>query len=119
MEDIQLVVGALIICLIPYLRRTFFFPAPKVEHPEVVSHELQPFFDVARGLAIISVVVIHAVYLLMIAHPHDHVGVLTVINNLGRFAIPFFFLCSGILLTPSEGFYTRKLVRIFIPYVVM
>lgn len=118
MEYAQLIVGALLVCLIPYLNQAYFYKVPVVGHV-AVSNKRQPFFDIARGLAIIAVIVIHAIYVFIDLHPYNYDGILTIINNLSRFAIPFFFLCSGILLVSSQGFYTRKLVRIFIPYLVV
>jgi peptidoglycan/LPS O-acetylase OafA/YrhL len=81
-------------------------------------------FDIVRGIAIFAVVLIHVRYLFPVElyADMDH-DVLNAFNAILRFALPIFFIASGILLTPPAlrlvpilTFYSRQLVRIGLPY---
>lgn len=82
------------------------------------------FFDSVRGIAIVAVVIIHVTLFLGESGAGVSQLVLDMVNNLLRFAVPIFFICSGILLTPvSPGlhslsqFFVSVLRRILLPYV--
>ena len=83
-----------------------------------------PVFDIMRGIAIFAVVLIHVRYLFPVEWyaDIDH-DVLNAFNAILRFALPIFFIASGVLLTPPAlrlmpvlRFYGRQLTRIGLPY---
>lgn len=84
------------------------------------------FFDFAKGVAILAVLVIHTVFVFNIFSEEFSVlfqGWNEHINRLARFAIPVFFTCSGTLLFLKgldkgslKNFYLPKIKRLFIPY---
>jgi fucose 4-O-acetylase-like acetyltransferase len=79
-------------------------------------------FDAFRGLAIIAVIAIHAIYLGGSPHSPGFLYYRQLLN----FAIPAFFFMSGYWSSKKpieslEGyktFLTRKLSRIFVPYLL-
>jgi peptidoglycan/LPS O-acetylase OafA/YrhL len=84
------------------------------------------FFDAARGVAILAVIVIHVTRL----YPGEVLSIpqlsVDAINNLMRFAIAVFFISSGALLTHPGwraralgAFYLDKVVRLAIPYAIV
>lgn len=85
------------------------------------------FFDTIRGIAITAVVMIHVIYLFPLeSYPNIHEETLNAGNALLRFALPLFFIASGILLTPPKHtlldiltFYKRQLVRVALPYLLV
>ncbi len=84
------------------------------------------FFDVARGVAIIAVVLIHVTRLFPGSALELPQEVTDVLNNVLRFAIAIFFISSGALLSPPEWsregltrFYCDKLVRLALPYALV
>ena len=121
MDTWSLVILALLVIVLPTFRKVYF--RVREESPVVKKKERQVFFDVIKGLAIIAVVMIHVTYIFQLT-----IGItnnqlfLNFFNNISRFAIAFFFICSGILLTPIKGksgwkdLYQRKFTRILIPY---
>lgn len=124
-EQTVTIILAASVLLVPALRKIFFYASDKTATEKVTERLI--FFDIARGVAILAVIGIHIIQFFIEAHP-ESAGRETshfVINNILRFAVPVFFICSGTLLNPfsittREGliqFYTRKLVRIFIPYI--
>jgi peptidoglycan/LPS O-acetylase OafA/YrhL len=84
------------------------------------------FFDFAKGLAIIAVLVIHVIFL--INHYSDNFSTFFLestqhLNRLMRFAIPVFFISSGALLfldnlkkETLKEFYLVKVKRLILPY---
>jgi len=87
-----------------------------------------PFFDYAKGIAILAVFIIHTSYLLDFFNgrlPLYFLDLSQIINRFARFAIPIFLISSGALLTlPNldkknlKIFYADKLKRLLIPYIV-
>ncbi|MCX6739719.1 MAG: acyltransferase [Candidatus Parcubacteria bacterium] len=123
MEKISLLIPTLLILIIPYFRKIYFCVDCRVNDQKVAGRDL--FFDFLKGLAILAVIFIHVAYAnnKFTADGLNNSFVL-VMNNLARFAIPFFFICSGILLSPINNvkelkdFYARKIWRIFLPYLL-
>lgn len=80
--------------------------------------------DSIRGISILGVIVIHSCYLLYKTEISvDDTIILSLINNLFRFAIPVFLFTSGLLLKPFVWtkksifkFYKNKFIKIVIPY---
>jgi len=95
-----------------------FFGASKKEETKKTDRIL--FFDFLKGLAIIAVIIIHISGFIIASFQDVKVGV-SIMNNFLRFAVPFFFIMSGILLDPDikgrlKNFYSRKITRLVIPY---
>ncbi|MCB9799082.1 acyltransferase [Candidatus Nomurabacteria bacterium] len=119
---VSVLVGAVIID--PTLRKLFF----RQKTPILQKHGLTPhipYFDFLRGLAMIAVVLIHVVYFYNEYLPDQINTPMLTLNNLSRFAIPFFFITSGILLTPiATGsrpylhFIKKKLWKLIPPYLL-
>jgi peptidoglycan/LPS O-acetylase OafA/YrhL len=92
----------------------------------VWHHGRYPVFDVVKGVAILAVVLIHVTFLFPVEWVAFSQVVLDLINNLLRFAIPFFLAASGALLRPVRykiaelgRFYGSKVTRIIVPYVLV
>ena len=102
-------------------RMYYFSPISKKKNIE--KTERLGFFDFIKGLAILAVMIIHIRfwYDFFVEDYSDNYFFLYM-NNLSRFAIPVFFISSGILLEPwklvkdKPVFYLRKAERIFLPY---
>jgi len=123
MEKLSLLIFTAITLLIPSLRKAFF--SCDITSKAIKIKERIPFFDFLKGAAIIAVILIHVANFYLYSPAFEHNRLFAVLmNNIGRFAIPIFFICSGILLTPPEnkrqlfGFYYKKFFRIFIPYLL-
>lgn len=114
MELFSSIVLLLLVLFIPQTRRAFLFPVYKK-----ISAPLEGrsnFFDSVKGIAIAAVILIHAIYIFELKHPEFERFYIDNINNISRFAVGFFFIASGALLT--TGFSRKKLFRIFTPYVI-
>jgi peptidoglycan/LPS O-acetylase OafA/YrhL len=86
----------------------------------------EPFFDIVRGVAILAVIVIHLLYFYLKADPNSHSFLLHTLNNLLRFAVPWFLITSGVLLEKSLPdakswikFYKKKINSLLPPYLIM
>lgn len=113
----------MLILLVPYFRKIYFCVDCPVNDQKVAGRDL--FFDFLKGLAILAVIFIHVAYANnKFTVDGQNNSFVLVMNNLARFAIPFFFICSGILLSPVNNvkelkdFYARKIWRIFLPYLL-
>jgi peptidoglycan/LPS O-acetylase OafA/YrhL len=119
MTDVFLIFVLGTLVLFVYKFKTVFFPLP-ANQADVLVLKREPFFDYLKGLAVISVIIIHVFYFYLYKFGHVRIDLFTIINNVLRFTIAIFFICSGILLNPKVDnwlkFYQDKLVRIFIPY---
>ncbi|PLX20323.1 hypothetical protein C0584_06285 [Candidatus Parcubacteria bacterium] len=104
---------------VPFLRRMYFASLVKGGNTEKGSKRIE-YFDFLRGLAIIAVIIIHIGDLFL----KNSIGsreIIYFVNDLMRFAVPFFLISSGVLLVfknPKE-FYAKKITRIFIPYALI
>jgi len=123
--------SVLLICLavvafVPFVSQAF---VPRLkDQPDrstVVESGRSGFFDLIRGVAILGVVVIHITYLLT-PYVTDFAPLNDVVNNLLRFALPVFFVSSGVLLTAPQwnvrwlsAFFQRRFVALGIPYVLV
>ncbi|MCX6744163.1 MAG: acyltransferase [Candidatus Parcubacteria bacterium] len=123
MEFVNVLIIALIIIPLPWLRNLYF--AENCPINEKIIKQRMVFFDWLKGLAIIAVILIHVAYFFH-DHPYmdNNLTFIIFFNNLARFAIPVFLICSGLLLNPIKGekeyidFYRRKLWRNFLPYIL-
>ncbi|PIT86235.1 MAG: hypothetical protein COU33_04305 [Candidatus Magasanikbacteria bacterium CG10_big_fil_rev_8_21_14_0_10_43_6] len=123
MEALIIFILVAIVLLLPYLRETFFAIHST---DEITVKERLPFFDMLRGLAILAVILIHTRRFFEMYAPANDLVFLFTANNLTRFAIPFFLICSGVLLNPFAitrknitDFYLKKVLRIFVPYTIV
>lgn len=123
-EGLNLLFLALAVFAITPLRNVFFreplpsrtaFPRKRID-----------YIDFLKGVAIISVIIIHIAYFFQNINPHNNNFFINVLTNLFRFAIPFFFICSGILLASFDDhkiklkdYYYNKFIRIIVPYFLM
>jgi probable poly-beta-1,6-N-acetyl-D-glucosamine export protein len=127
-EAVYLVLITTIIFIVPELRR-LFVPKPAVVSTtkELEKNTKNRFvvFDVLRGIAILAVVLIHVAELFPVIADSVHTVVLEVLGSSMRFAIPVFFVTSGLLLTPPthslKGYilYIQKKVLTIIPAYVL
>jgi len=124
MEIFSLIVLTGLVLLIPDWREVYFTSAKTFDHVKMQGRQL--IFDWLKGIAIIAVIFIHSSYVFTTYKLVDfNVYFNNLSNNLTRFAIPVFFICSGILLTAPLTkqayfeFYKRKLLRIFVPYLLV
>ncbi len=116
MELIQSIILLAIVLIVPKLRKAYFFPSYNFSHDTKAKKRIV-FFDFARGIAIVAVVLIHSIYLFFEKYPYINPFWLNNINNLSRFAVGFFFISSGALLT--SGITKEKIVRVFVPYAIV
>ncbi len=120
-EALTIAIPLIVILLIPRLKNALFlFPIPH-NHPHQKSERNQ-FLDAARGIAMLAVIGIHVIHFFYYFNPFDPLF-LTISNNILRFAIPFFFIISGILVpTRFENtktilkYYYKKFITLVIPY---
>jgi surface polysaccharide O-acyltransferase-like enzyme len=116
-----------LLVLSPSFRQEYFHrDEPDIKQEIKKSGRIQ-FFDYAKGLAILGVILIHVTYFFEVlgAWP-EALTATNFLNNLFRFAIGIFLISSGILLNPNDlnsakqtwSFYRRKIVRLLIPYLL-
>ena len=124
MENISLLILTFIVLGLKPLRQ-HFFSRPKDQEATATGHR-QIFFDFIKGLAILAVVIIHVQFIATGFYFYKYRYFLYTINLLARFAVPVFFICSGILLSSKaktksqwKHFYNKKIVRVFIPYILI
>lgn len=105
--------------------RRIFFREPLPSKTALPRKRIE-YFDFLKGVAIISVIIIHIAYFFQHLHPNNDNFFINIFTNLFRFAIPFFFICSGMLLSSFEGskiklseYYYSKFIRIIVPYLIM
>jgi surface polysaccharide O-acyltransferase-like enzyme len=130
---------ASIIFLIPFFRKIYFHQdyylnlgnQKAKKNSGYILKSRDVFFDFVKGIAIIAVVVIHVTHIQRENFYHYnqyqfYFYVNNFFNNICRFTIPVFLICSGILLNPIKFslkniyiFYTRKVFRLLIPYVII
>ena len=76
------------------------------------------FFDFLRGLAILAVIIIHIGDNFLVEQSGDLIFI-KIMNSITRFAVPFFFISSGVLLYKGvslKSFYLKKIIRTFLPF---
>lgn len=130
-EPLHLIALTLFVFAVPFLRNAYV-PRAEVVHDarlpvpkrDAVSSRFV-VFDVLKGVAILAVIVIHAAYL----WPAPSEGMktfLVAVDASMRFALPIFFIASGILLTPEsvqrlgvKRWYGAKLLALGVPYVLV
>ena len=102
---------------IPLFRKIYFLESIKKEY-SYFRKKRYDYFDFLKGLAILAVILIHINGFFYDDIYRDNIFVVA-FNNFLRFAIPFFLISSGLLLSTKNGlysFYSKKMIRIFLPY---
>ena len=116
-ELVYMGLASLLILIIPIFRRIYFSEIKKgIQNAE--RRKRYYFFDFLRGLAILAVIVIHIGDNFYVDKSGNQIFIIFV-NNIARFAVPFFFISSGILLLGDKNlfsFYLKKTLRIFLPF---
>lgn len=105
----------LFVVFYPPLRK-LFFTRQSVEKQSAHAGRL-PFFDFAKGVAIIAVIFIHSIYLFEANRQDSPSHYLDILNNIARFAVGVFFISSGALL--SKGVSSKKILKVILPFVVV
>src|SRR3989344_434282 len=125
MDAGNLLVLSIIVVLVPYFRRMFFYNQESHKEPRPTGDRL-PVFDFLRGVAIMAVVIIHVAWVYILSNPDRSDIFLFFVNNVSRFAISIFFIVSGALLQIGDlslkslaKFYRTKLIRVFLPYILV
>lgn len=131
-QGIFILALTVLIFAIPGLFKRYFLYKIQVDSA-FSEQQRDPYFDFIKGISIIAVLIIHISHFYLVNSNYfdlssGYILINSFLNNLARFAIPVFFICSGILLRPlDEGkqgakkyleFYYKKLARIFIPYIL-
>lgn len=122
-EQAMTVFLAIIVIAIPKLRTIYF--VPERSYPETTRIQRVVFFDIAKGFAILAVILIHVLLVFKLDNRGNE-ALINIVNNIARFAVPVFLICTGILLHPKMverragilKFYTRKIITIGIPYFI-
>ena len=93
-------------------KNIYFFAGKRIE-----------YFDFLKGVAIIAVIIVHISYLSLILFKGEGSLFLFELNNLTRFAIPFFLIISGILSTLKynqkmdlKKYYFGKFFKLYLPF---
>jgi peptidoglycan/LPS O-acetylase OafA/YrhL len=116
--------GFFLVFFIPFLRRMYFSENKKeVVESEMIRQDQRgkkryDFFDFLRGLAILAVIIIHIGDNFLVEQTGNLLFI-KIINNITRFAVPFFLISSGVLLYRGlslKSFYFKKFIRIFLPF---
>jgi surface polysaccharide O-acyltransferase-like enzyme len=121
-EKLMTMVLLIIVLCIPSLRRTYVI-AEKFKETSVIEKRIF-FFDFIKGIAMLAVILIHTLLLFKLFHKGNE-QLIFIANNLLRFAVPVFLICTGVLLNPKSVanrngivmFYLKKIVSIFLPYI--
>lgn len=125
-ELISSTILLIVVIVFPELRRAFFLLPPHRQNSIIFLQQRVEFFDFIKGIAILAVIIIHVVYFFEKFYPENNFFFLNLLNNINRFAVPIFFIVSGILLhelfqrkKDIINFYRKKIVRIFIPFLLV
>ena len=123
MEIKPILLLLVLILIIPDMR-TAFLGVPVCVKPKASRGRIK-YFDFLKGVSIIAVIIIHVGYMFLTFYENPSINFLNHINNVLRFAVPFFFIISGILIRDKVGtlseikqFYIKKIVKIFIPFLI-
>lgn len=123
-QGLNLLILALVIFSFAPLRKIFFRePLPA---KSALPRQRIDYFDFLKGISIISVIIIHIAYFFQWMNPYNNDLFINILNNLLRFTIPVFFICSGVLLASFDNskiklskYYYNKFIRIIVPYLIM
>lgn len=123
-EGLNLLIGTLAVFIFAKLRHVYF-REPLPSHATLPRKRME-YFDFLKGVSIIAVIIIHIAYFFQRLNQNNNDFFMDVLSNSLRFAIPFFFICSGILLASFDDhkikmkeYYYNKFIRIIVPYLIM
>lgn len=117
------IITAAIIFFIPALRSLYLAPPLSLTIPRF-NKTREAVFDSAKGIAILAVILIHVGSFLKKDATAAELPFVFGINNLLRFAVPWFLIASGALLDPLLAkqrvprWYAKRLFAIGIPYLM-
>ena len=122
MSQLDVAVVSLLVLVVFAVRplRDIYVSLPYRKRPATLSARVDTL-DVLRGLAIIAVVLIHITFFYRHLYT-ENLDLANQLNNMLRFAVPFFFIISGILVRPLSNVYgwrellSRKASQILLPY---
>ena len=131
--EISILISSLaILAVVPYFWH-YFIPKRQVEAARktpIVSEGDNPsgryeFFSLVRGIAMIGIILIHVSYFYVYRDSFAF-EFNALLNNFFRFALPIFFITSGILLADPElrvrwlvKFYTDRFLYVVVPYLLV
>ena len=114
---VYLGLGSFLVFFIPFLRQIYFSEDKKNEG--IVDRKKRyDFFDYLRGLAILAVIIIHIGDNFLVEQTGNLLFI-KIMNSITRFAVPFFLISSGALLSRGlslKSFYFKKFIRTFLPF---
>ncbi len=131
-SDYYILITTILVFAVPYFYKIFFFhlddnfyvPAIKTNGDKKEENRFA-FFDFARGISILAVILIHVTFICSKLDDSPWYKLLDLFsNNISRFTIGIFFITSGLLLSPSsfyktkKKFYLDKIIRVYIPYLI-
>lgn len=113
----------MVFSLLPFW--TVYFRAP-LAIAKPLPRTRVSYIDFLKGFAIISVILLHVVFYFAFVTENTHPFFLAVVNNLLRYSISFFLICSGVLVAAYNHakikiweYWRSKIIRVFIPYIIM
>lgn len=107
-----------------YPIRKLYLPLQSSEKVSFFTLNRIEYFDFLKGVAILAVILVHIAYISLKTFAGVDTLFLFTLNNLNRFAIPFFLIISGILSTLKyekkislKHYYFGKFYKIYLPFV--
>jgi peptidoglycan/LPS O-acetylase OafA/YrhL len=117
------------VMFLPILRKSFVpVPVSSASNKILKKEESGRYkvFDSLRGVAMLAVILIHTVYLFPLSNVSINVAVLESMNTALRFALPIFYITSGMFLIAPErtvkgfvSFYWKRIISIIPAYVLV
>lgn len=114
MEYVTTLALLVVVAMTTQLRNFYFIRSTR---PTNLPRVRLPQIDFVKGIAIFSVIVIHAIYLFIEFNKPQDLLLLNTARNLLRYSVGIFIISSGAL--GSSGLDMQKIKRIFIPYVLV
>lgn len=122
--ELYFITVILLLCLsFPSWRSLFFAHNPSTPSNDSIQTRIQ-WLDMVRGICILAVIAIHVLFILIPLGTNLKFFIL--INNLLRFPVGIFLVLTGAFLSknsaqkkPYRSTLTRKLINIYIPYLII
>ncbi len=108
----------LLLIILPEFKKLFILETYNSE----IKAERNTAIDFTRGIAMISIVLIHIDSYFQFFHPNDFETYITrLIANFSRFCVPAFIFSSGFFLSykGANPYWTSKLKSLFLPYLII
>ncbi len=110
---------------IPTHQETVLVEGEKKQRVHSDNSQRYEFYSFIRGIAMVGIILIHVSYFYVYVGDFA-ITFNTVLNNFSRFALPIFFISSGILLTQPRWtkqwlvkFYSDRFFVVVIPYLLV